>query len=51
MTAPVMETGREIWLDYEADVSLLASMTRFPFCDVIYQQGDGVISIEPVLKR
>ncbi len=49
--AKVSETGREVRLDYVADVRSRGQVTRLGFSDVIYRRPDGVVINEAVVTR
>ncbi len=49
--ATVTETGREIRLEYVADVRSKGQVTRLGFSDVIYRRADGVVINEAVVTR
>lgn len=49
--ATVTETGREIRLEYVADVRSRGNITRLGFADVIYRRADGVVINEAVVTR
>jgi hypothetical protein len=49
--ATVSETGREIRLDYVADVRSRGQVTRLGFSDVIYRRADGIVVNEAVVTR
>jgi hypothetical protein len=49
--ATVRENGREVRLDYVADVRSRGQVTRLGFADVIYRRPDGVVINEAVVTR
>jgi hypothetical protein len=49
--ATVTEDGREIRLEYVADVRSRGQVTRLGFADVIYRRPDGVVVNEAVVTR
>ncbi len=49
--ATVTETGREVRLDYVADVRSRGQVTRLGFSDVIYRRADGVVVNEAVVTK
>jgi hypothetical protein len=49
--ATVVETDREVRLEYVADVRSKGSVTRLGFADVIYRKADGVIINEAIVTR
>jgi hypothetical protein len=49
--ATVVETGREVRLEYVADVRSKGSITRLGFADVIYRRRDGVVINEAIVTR
>jgi hypothetical protein len=49
--ASVVETGREVRLEYLADVRSRGEVTRLGFADAIYRRPDGVVINEAVVTR
>lgn len=47
--AKVTEDGREVRLEYTADVRSRGTTTRLEFADVIYRRADGVVINEAVV--
>lgn len=50
-SATVTENGREIRLEYTADVRSKGEVTRLGFADVIYRRADGVVINEAVVSK